>query len=75
GSKSAQKAVSAGLKVMNTADAVKNADIAMILVNDEKQAALYKSEIAPNLKSGSVLAFAHGFNIHFNQIVPKDDID
>jgi ketol-acid reductoisomerase len=75
GSKSAERAKEAGLKVMNTADAVKNADITMILVNDEKQAALYKSEIAPNLKPGSALAFAHGFNIHFNQIIPKSDVD
>ena len=75
GSKSAAKAEEAELKVMNTAEAVKNADITMLLVNDEKQAALYKSEIAPNLKPGSALAFAHGFNIHFNQIVPKNDID
>jgi ketol-acid reductoisomerase len=75
GSKSAEKAKEAGLKVMLTADAVKNADITMILVNDEKQAALYKKDIADNLKSGSALAFAHGFNIHFNQIVPKKDVD
>ena len=75
GSKSTERAKEAGLKVMNTADAVKNADITMILVNDEKQAALYKSEIAPNLKPGSALAFAHGFNIHFNQIIPKSDVD
>ncbi|HAN20634.1 MAG: ketol-acid reductoisomerase [Clostridiales bacterium GWF2_36_10] len=75
GSKSAEKAKAAGLKVMNTADAVKNADITMILVNDEKQAALFKKDTAPNLKSGSALAFAHGFNIHFNQIVPNNDID
>ena len=57
------------------ADAVKSADVTMILIPDEKQAALYRSEIAPHLKSGSALAFAHGFNIHFNQIVPADDID
>ncbi|MFA7673095.1 MAG: ketol-acid reductoisomerase [Clostridia bacterium] len=75
GSKSAEKAKEAGLKVMMTADAVKNADITMILVNDEKQAALYKKDIADNLKAGSALAFAHGFNIHFNQIVPKKDVD
>ncbi len=75
GSKSAEKARAAGLTVMNTADAVKNADITMILVNDEKQAALYKKDIEPNLKVGSALAFAHGFNIHFNQIVPKESVD
>ncbi|HOJ48319.1 MAG TPA: ketol-acid reductoisomerase [Bacillota bacterium] len=75
GSKSAEKARAAGLTVMNTADAVKNADITMILVNDEKQAALYKKDIEPNLKVGSALAFAHGFNIHYNQIVPKEGVD
>lgn len=75
GSKSAQRANEAGLKVMNTVEAVKNADITMILVNDEKQAALYKKDIAPNLKPGSALAFAHGFNIHYNQIIPNNDID
>ena len=75
GSKSAQKAKDAGLTVMNTGEAVKNADLVMILVNDEKQAALYESEIKPNLKPGSALAFAHGFNIHFNQIVPPSDVD
>ena len=47
----------------------------MILVNDEKQAAIYKNEIAPNMKSGAALAFAHGFNIHYGQIVPPPDID
>ncbi|PKM63210.1 MAG: ketol-acid reductoisomerase [Firmicutes bacterium HGW-Firmicutes-21] len=75
GSKSAEKARAAGLTVMNTAEAVKNADITMILVNDEKQALLYKNDIAPNLKAGSALAFAHGFNIHYNQILPKSDVD
>ena len=47
----------------------------MILVNDEKQAALYKNDIQPYLKSGAALAFAHGFNIHYNQIVPPADVD
>ena len=75
GSKSAKIAEEDGLKVLPVADAVKSADVTMILIPDEKQAALYRSEIAPNLKSGSALAFAHGFNIHFNQIVPADDID
>ena len=75
GSKSAPKAREAGLTVMNTPDAVKNADMVMILVNDEKQAELYKNDIAPNLKKGTTLAFAHGFNIHFNQIVPPADVD
>ena len=75
GSKSAKLAAEDGLKVLPVADAVKQADVTMILIPDEKQAALYKSEIAPNLKPGSALAFAHGFNIHFNQIVPADNID
>lgn len=75
GSKSAEKAKGAGLTVMNTPDAVKNADMVMILVNDEKQAALFQKDIRPNLKKGATLAFAHGFNIHFNQIVPPADVD
>ena len=75
GSKSKPVAESQGLKVMSVADAVKSADITMILIPDEKQADVYKNEIAPNLKSGSALAFAHGFNIHFKQIVPAKDID
>jgi len=75
GSKSAERAREAGLTVKTTAEAVKSADVVMILVNDEKQAALYKKDIEPNLKSGAALAFAHGFNIHFNQIVPPSDVD
>lgn len=75
GSKSAAKAKEAGLTVMNTADAVKAADLVMILVNDEKQAALYQKDIAPSLRSGMTLAFAHGFNIHYGQIVPPADVD
>ena len=75
GSKSWAKAEEAGLKVMLTADAVKNADIIMILVNDEKQGKLYKEEILPNLSAGKALVFAHGFSIHFGQIVPPADVD
>ena len=60
---------------MNTADAVKAADIIMILVNDEKQAALYKNDIKANLTEGKTLCFAHGFNIHFKQIVPPTDVN
>jgi ketol-acid reductoisomerase len=75
GSKSAEKAKAAGLTVTTVAKAVQQADITMVLLPDEKQADVYKSEIAANLKSGSALAFAHGFNIHFKQIVPKSDID
>ena len=75
GSKSAQKAKDAGLTVMNTADAVKQADIVMILVNDEKQPALYEKDIAPYLRAGMTLAFAHGFNIHYGQIVPPAEVN
>ena len=75
GSKSAAKAKEDGFTVMLTADAVKAADIIMILVNDEKQAALYKKDIKDNLSAGKTLAFAHGFNIHFKQIVPPADVD
>ncbi len=75
GSKSAAKAKEDGFTVMLTADAVKAADIIMILVNDEKQAALYKNDIKANLTAGKTLAFAHGFNIHFKQIVPPADVN
>ncbi len=75
GSKSAAKAKEAGLTVLNTEDAVKKADIVMILVNDELQGDLYKEKIAPNLRPGMTLCFAHGFNIHYNQIIPPNDID
>ena len=75
GSKSAAKAKEDGFTVMLTADAVKAADIIMILVNDEKQAALYKNDIKANLSAGKTLAFAHGFNIHFKQIVPPADVN
>ena len=73
GSKSAAKAKEDGFTVMLTADAVKAADIIMILVNDEKQAALYKKDIKDNLTAGKTLAFAHGFNIHYGYIKPSED--
>ena len=75
GSKSKAAAESHGLKVLPVAEAVKKADVTMILIPDEKQADVYKSEIAPNLKEGSALAFAHGFNIHFKQIQPPANVD
>ena len=75
GSKSKAVAESQGLKVLPVAEAVKIADITMILIPDEKQADVYKKEIAPNLKSGSALAAAHGFNVHFKQIIPPADVD
>jgi ketol-acid reductoisomerase len=68
GSASRQKAERDGLSVMNTADAVQWADVVMILLPDERQPAVYKSEIEPNLSEGKLLLFAHGFNVHFNQI-------
>ena len=75
GSSSAKKATDAGLTVMNTADAVKQSDVVMVLTPDEFQFQLYKNEIEPNIKPGATLAFAHGFAIHFNQIVPRADLD
>lgn len=75
GSKSAAVARAAVLEVKTVPEAVAAADVTMILIPDEKQADVYKAEIAPNLKSGSALAFAHGFNIHFKQIVPPADVD
>jgi len=75
GSASAAKAQSAGLTVKNTADAVKEADLVMILTPDEFQSVLYKNEVEPNLKKGATLAFAHGFAIHYNQVVPRADLD
>ncbi|MBO5448437.1 MAG: ketol-acid reductoisomerase [Ruminococcus sp.] len=75
GSKSWAKAEKQGLKVMETAEAAKAADIIMILIPDEKQAALYKSEIAPYMTEGKTLMFAHGFNIHFGCIVPPKDVN
>lgn len=75
GSKSREKAEKAGLTVLNTAEAAKKADVIMILTPDEKQAKIYRDDILPNLTAGKALAFAHGFNIHFRQIVPPADVD
>ncbi|SHF30059.1 ketol-acid reductoisomerase [Caldanaerobius fijiensis DSM 17918] len=75
GSKSWEKAEKDGLTVMETADAAKAADLIMILIPDEKQAQMYKDSIEANLKEGDILAFAHGFNIHFHQIVPPEYVD
>ncbi len=69
------KAAAAGFKVMTPSEAAKVADVIMILLPDEFQADVYKNEIAPNIKKGAYLAFAHGFNIHFGQIVPSPDIN
>ena len=75
GSKSWAKAESQGLTVMTAADAAKNADMIMILINDEKQAKLYKESIEPHLTEGKTLAFAHGFNIHFGCIKPPKNVN
>ncbi len=75
GSKSVAKAEAAGLTVKNVADAAKAADLLMILLPDEVQRTVYKNEIEPNLEPGNVLAFAHGFNIHFGQVVPPAEVD
>ncbi|MEH2312929.1 ketol-acid reductoisomerase [Nostoc sp. UHCC 0926] len=75
GSKSVEKAEAAGLTVKNVADAANAADFIMILLPDEVQKTIYKNEIEPNLEEGNVLAFAHGFNIHFGQIVPPANVD
>ncbi|MCX7594179.1 MAG: ketol-acid reductoisomerase [Fischerella sp.] len=75
GSKSAAKAQAAGLTVKNVADAAKAADLLMILLPDEVQKTVYKNEIEPHLEEGNVLAFAHGFNIHFGQVVPPPEVD
>ncbi|MDF5707072.1 MAG: ketol-acid reductoisomerase [Nostoc sp. S4] len=75
GSKSVSKAEAAGLTVKNVADAANAADFIMILLPDEVQKTIYKNEIEPNLEEGNVLAFAHGFNIHFGQVVPPPNID
>ena len=75
GSKSAAKAQESGLAVKNVADAAAAADFIMILLPDEVQKTVYKEEIEPNLKAGKVLAFAHGFNIHYGQIVPPSEVD
>ena len=75
GSASAKKAKNAGLKVKTVPEAVAGADLVMILTPDEFQFKLYRDEVEPNLKKGATLAFAHGFSIHYNQIVPRADLD
>ena len=70
-----KKAEAAGHKVLSVAEATKAADVVMILLPDENQPQVYKNEIEANLKEGAVLAFAHGFNVHYNQIVPRADLD
>ncbi|MBI2778631.1 MAG: ketol-acid reductoisomerase [Gammaproteobacteria bacterium] len=75
GSSSESKAIKAGLAVKSIEEAVKGADVVMILAPDEHQARLYRDSIEPNIKQGAALAFAHGFNIHFGQIEPRVDLD
>ncbi len=75
GSASEAKAEQAGLAVKPVAEAVAGADLVMVLAPDEHQARLYREQIAPNIRQGAVLAFAHGFNIHFGQIEPRADLD
>jgi ketol-acid reductoisomerase len=69
------KVEKAGLKVAEVADAVRSADVVMVLLPDEQIAAVYANDIAPNIKQGASLAFAHGFNVHYGQVVPRDDLD
>ncbi|MFA5940061.1 MAG: ketol-acid reductoisomerase [Sinimarinibacterium sp.] len=75
GSTGIAKAEGAGLKVKSVKDAVAGADVVMVLTPDEFQSELYKNELEPNLKKGAALAFAHGFAIHYNQVVPRADLD
>jgi ketol-acid reductoisomerase len=75
GSASAKKVEAAGLKTKSIEEAVAWADVIMVLAPDEHQAKLYNEQIAPNIKNGASLAFAHGFNIHFEQIEPRSDLD
>src|SRR5579864_4811547 len=75
GSASAKKAEAEGIKVMSVAEAAKWADVVMMLTPDELQSDIYRSELAPNMKHGAALLFAHGLNVHFNLIEPRADLD
>lgn len=75
GGASWNKAVNAGLKVAEVAEAVKDADVVMILLPDENIAEVYKNQVGPNMKAGAALAFAHGFNVHYGQVIPRQDVD
>ncbi len=75
GSRSWPAAEEAGLRVLPTADAVREADVVMVLLPDTSQARAYAEDVAPNLEAGNMLMFAHGFNIHFGQIAPPPDVD
>jgi ketol-acid reductoisomerase len=75
GGPSWDKVKKAGLKVADVGDAVSGADVVMMLLPDEQIAAVYKNDVEPNIKKGASLAFAHGFNVHYNQVVPREDLD
>ena len=75
GSSSRDSAEAAGLKVLDVSEAAKAGDIVMILINDEVQRSVYEADVKPHLQAGNSLAFAHGFNIHFQQVVPPSDVD
>jgi len=75
GGPSWSKVEKAGLKVADVADAVRSADIVMMLLPDEQIAAVYKNDVEPNIKQGASLAFAHGFNVHYGQVIPRADLD
>ena len=75
GGASWDKVGKAGLNVLEVNDAVKSADVVMILLPDEQIAEVYKNNVEPNIKQGASLAFAHGFNVHYNQVVPRADLD
>ncbi len=75
GGASWSKAEAAGLKVKEVAEAVKEADVVMILLPDESIAEVYRNQVEPNIKAGAALAFAHGFNVHYGQVVPRKDVD
>ncbi|MGZ4199723.1 MAG: NAD(P)-dependent oxidoreductase, partial [Thermoleophilia bacterium] len=75
GTPNAERAQKAGFEVLSAAQAAKRGDLIIMLVPDDVQARLYRSDVAAELKAGKVLMFAHGFNIHFNQIVPPKDVD
>ncbi len=75
GGASWNKAANAGLEVAEVAEAVKRADVVMMLLPDENIAAVYRNEVHANIKPGAALAFAHGFNVHYGQVVPREDID
>ncbi len=75
GTPNGDRAEKAGFEVLTAAEATKRADVVMMLVPDQTQAVVYKNDVGPNLKDGATMMFAHGFNIHYNQVVPRGDVD